>query len=97
MSPFVEIEKKNLNSAASLGSFIRILVKDPVGRHLVRAIVELAPGLHVWTVAEFVADAETLRVLRELGVDFAQGYHVGRPRSVNEILRQNAGGKRLRA
>lgn len=87
MSPFVEIEKKNLNSAASLGSFIRILVKDPVGRHLVRAIVELAPGLHVWTVAEFVADAETLRVLRELGVT----------RSVNEILRQNAGGKRLRA
>ena len=79
------------------GSFIRTLAKDPVDRHLVRAMVELAAGLHMRTVAEFVADAETLRLLRELGVDYAQGYHIGRPRNVAEILPQNAGGNRLRA
>jgi len=36
------------------------------------------------TVAEFVGDAETTRLLRESGVDYAQGYYVGPPRPVTE-------------
>jgi EAL domain-containing protein (putative c-di-GMP-specific phosphodiesterase class I) len=31
------------------------------------------------TIAEFVGDRRTLELLRELGVDYAQGFHVGRP------------------
>jgi Amt family ammonium transporter len=36
-------------------------------------------------VAEFVEDAETLEFLRAYGVDFAQGYHVGRPQPIEEL------------
>jgi EAL domain-containing protein (putative c-di-GMP-specific phosphodiesterase class I) len=36
------------------------------------------------TVAEGVEDAETLEQLREIGVDFAQGYHLGRPAAVTD-------------
>jgi EAL domain-containing protein (putative c-di-GMP-specific phosphodiesterase class I) len=42
------------------------------------------------TVAEFVADEETTRLLRTIGVDHAQGYHIGTPRPISEVLRTSA-------
>ena len=46
---------------------------------VIEAIVGMARGLGKRTIAEFVGDDATLSMLRTLGVDFAQGYHVGRP------------------
>ena len=46
---------------------------------VIEAIVGMARGLGKRTIAEFVGDDETLALLSALGVDFAQGYHVGRP------------------
>jgi EAL domain-containing protein (putative c-di-GMP-specific phosphodiesterase class I) len=46
---------------------------------VVEAIVNLADGFDLETVAEGVEDEETLELLRALGVDCAQGYHLGRP------------------
>ena len=54
---------------------------------MVRAIVGIAQGMGKKTIAEFVADDETARLLGEIGVDFAQGYHVGLPRPVRDVLR----------
>jgi PAS domain S-box-containing protein len=59
--------------------FVRDLLRNPASRSVVQAIVHLARGFKLKTVAEGVEDAETLEVLRELGVDLAQGYHLGRP------------------
>ncbi len=68
------------------GAFIRNMVRDEADRLFVKALAEVAQGLGKQTVAEFVEDAETLDMLRMLGVDFAQGYHVGRPReAIGEI------------
>jgi len=67
------------------GSFIRNLPHDTVDQHLVKAMVEVARGLGKKTTAEFVENEETLRLLREYGVDYAQGYHVGKPRHVSEL------------
>jgi diguanylate cyclase (GGDEF)-like protein/PAS domain S-box-containing protein len=69
------------------GDFIRGLAASPVNQLLVSAIVGVARGLGKRTVAEFVADEETLDLLRKLGVDLAQGYNVGMPRPVSEVLR----------
>ena len=41
--------------------------------------MDIARGLGKRTIAEFVEDAETLELLRGMGVDFAQGYHVAKP------------------
>ena len=46
---------------------------------VIEAIVGMARGLGKRTIAEFVGDDETLAMLTALGVDFAQGYHIGRP------------------
>ena len=52
---------------------------------VIEAIVGMARGLGKRTIAEFVGDDETLAMLSVLGVDFAQGYHVGRPFDVAQL------------
>jgi diguanylate cyclase (GGDEF)-like protein/PAS domain S-box-containing protein len=59
--------------------FIRELEKNPDDQQLVQAIVSIARGLGQKTVAEGVEDAATLATVRKLGVDYAQGFHLGRP------------------
>lgn len=65
------------------GSFIRDLPRSFTDQHLVKAIVEIARGLGKKTVAEYVGDEETVKLLKEYGVDYAQGYHVGKPAQWN--------------
>ncbi len=59
--------------------FVRDLAHSVASRKVVEAIVNLAHGFDLQTVAEGVEDEETLTLLRNLGVDYAQGYHLGRP------------------
>jgi diguanylate cyclase (GGDEF)-like protein/PAS domain S-box-containing protein len=59
--------------------FIRELEKSPADQRLVQAIVSIAHGLGQKTVAEGVEDEKTLATVRKLGVDYAQGFHLGRP------------------
>jgi PAS domain S-box-containing protein len=63
--------------------FIRDLVANEANRHVVTAIVSLARAFGQQTIAEGVEDAETVEVLREYGVDYAQGYHFGRPTAID--------------
>ncbi len=61
------------------GMFIRDLPRDEQSQVFVRAMIEVARGLGVTTIAECVEDEPTLAMLREFGVDYVQGYHLGRP------------------
>jgi len=61
------------------GSFIRRLHENPKDQLFVRSMVDVAKGLGIKTVAEFVETEETLRLLKEFGVDYAQGYFIGKP------------------
>ena len=68
------------------GSFIRNLPQSKVDQHLVRAMVEVARALRKRTVAEFVASPEILKLVRDSGIDFAQGYHIGKPAAIETLL-----------
>ena len=68
------------------GSFIKELTHSPVDLALVKAIREVATAVGKKTVAEFVEDQETLNVLRDIKVDYAQGYHLGRPQSLEQLF-----------
>ena len=61
------------------GMFIRDLPNDRDNQVFVRAIVDVARGLHKETIAEFVEDAKTLAMLRDFGVDKVQGYYLDMP------------------
>jgi diguanylate cyclase (GGDEF)-like protein/PAS domain S-box-containing protein len=66
--------------------FVRPLAHSEDDQRLVRSIVAIAQGTGILTVAEGVEDAATLALLRELGVDRAQGYHLGVPQPVVPVL-----------
>ncbi len=68
------------------GSFIRQLRESPVDRVIVESINEIAHKLGIETVAEFVEDRETLEIVRAIGIDQAQGYALGRPASLDEMV-----------
>ena len=61
------------------GAFIQNLATSDQDQLFVKALTDVAKGLGKITVAEFVEDAETLSLLQDFGVDFAQGYYIGRP------------------
>jgi PAS domain S-box-containing protein len=61
------------------GEYVVDLVDNPQDQVLVRALVQVCQAYGIHTVAEFVQDEPTLRLLRELGVDYVQGYLIGRP------------------
>lgn len=74
------------------GEFIRQLPITPTDRLVVRAVVDIAKAMGTQTCAEFVGDDETVQLLRDLGVDYGQGFHLGRPRPVDDLLREATAG-----
>jgi len=61
------------------GTFITNLVNDPIDQTLVKSMVEIARTLQKQIIAEFVESKEILALLRQYGVDYAQGYYIGVP------------------
>jgi diguanylate cyclase (GGDEF)-like protein/PAS domain S-box-containing protein len=59
--------------------FVRDLVSNDTDQKVVKSIVDVARSLDKRTIAEGVEDAATLRALKDRGVDFAQGFYLGRP------------------
>jgi PAS domain S-box-containing protein len=66
--------------------FVRDLPREASSRHVVSAVVNLAKGFSLQTIAEGAEDEATLEILKELGVDCVQGYVIARPRPVAEVL-----------
>ena len=70
------------------GEFVRNCTADPNDRLVIGAVVELARGMGKRTIAEFVGDEATFVTLAELGVDYAQGFHLGAPAPLEHWLGQ---------
>jgi EAL domain-containing protein (putative c-di-GMP-specific phosphodiesterase class I) len=68
------------------GDLVVTVTESRTGQLTVRSLVELAKGLGAETIAEYVSDDQTLEFLREAGVGYAQGYRIGRPRPIDEVL-----------
>ncbi|EIC21810.1 putative bifunctional diguanylate cyclase/phosphodiesterase [Thiorhodovibrio frisius] len=66
------------------GSFIRDMLSDPVDYETVSYIHQIARLRKQSTIAEFVENEEQLAALRKIGIDYGQGYLLGRPRPLNE-------------
>jgi EAL domain-containing protein (putative c-di-GMP-specific phosphodiesterase class I) len=68
------------------GEFIRTMCAHPADIAIVEAIVALARNLGMRSVAEWVEDVDTLRALKEIGVDYVQGYLIAKPQESGAIL-----------
>jgi diguanylate cyclase (GGDEF)-like protein/PAS domain S-box-containing protein len=73
------------------GSFVRDITREPIDRAMVEAIQRLSAIMGFETIAEFVEDQPTLDLLRQIGVDHAQGFALGRPQPLTAVPRAAAG------
>jgi EAL domain-containing protein (putative c-di-GMP-specific phosphodiesterase class I)/GGDEF domain-containing protein len=67
-------------------SFVSAITCDPQAHRLVASMIELAHGLGIEATCEGVEDAETARMLLEMGCDYAQGFHLGRPTTRDHLM-----------
>lgn len=72
------------------GLFVKQIDKDPVDRAMVHCINEVAKIMGKQTIAEYVENERILECLRDIGVDYAQGYHIARPCPLEELLAATA-------
>jgi diguanylate cyclase (GGDEF)-like protein len=73
------------------GSFVRDILKDPRAESLVLAIAQLARSMSIVTVAEYVETEEIRALVATLGVDYGQGFALGKPRPFVDVLAELPG------
>ena len=67
------------------GSFVKDIATDPIDYAMVKSINDIAQVMGKKTIAEYVEDDDILAALHDIGVDYAQGYGIGRPCPLDEI------------
>lgn len=82
-SSFVYLKYFDTDFVKIDGEFIKNITVNEKDRIFVKHIHQIAKEFGKETIAEYVEDEETLAILKEIGVDYAQGYHYGRPFSLN--------------
>ena len=86
LSSFHYLKKLPVDFLKIDGQFVGSLTTDPVDRSMVEVISKVAGALGIATIAERVESAEALARLTELGIDFAQGFHLARPEPLSNLL-----------
>ncbi len=85
MSSFAYLKRFKVDKIKIDGMFVRNMVADATDRAMVEAINRIGHVMGIQTVAEFVESKESLAMLAELGVDFAQGYSIHEPEPLERI------------
>ena len=70
------------------GSLIR-KIDETIYLNLIKSIVSFSKEQNIKIVAEFVSDLKTLRYVKSVGIDYSQGYHIGKPMHINDIIKGN--------
>ena len=86
MSSFAYLQEMPVDIVKIDGRFIRNIAESSVDQAIVRAMNEIAHALGKLTVAEFVENEHHLKMLKLIGVDRVQGYHLGKPRSIDLLF-----------
>ena len=86
-SSYSYLKKLKLDYLKIDGSFVRDMLRNEVDVALVSSMNETSRFLGIKTIAESVENEETLEKLREIGVDFVQGFHTGMPLLIDELLK----------
>ena len=83
MSSFAYLRDLPVDSVKIDGRFVKKIATSPIDQAMVRAMNDIAHALGKKTVAEFVENEEIFQRLIELGVDYSQGYHLGKPELID--------------
>jgi len=82
LSSFTYLKHLSVDYLKIDGSFVKDMANDPIDRAMVASINEIGHVMGLKTIAEYVEDAEALQCLKDIGVDFAQGFWLHEPEPV---------------
>ncbi len=68
------------------GGFIRGIIDNPIDCAMVESINHIGHVMEIKTIAEFVENDEIYKCVKDLGIDYAQGYNIAKPRPLAELL-----------
>jgi diguanylate cyclase (GGDEF)-like protein len=86
MSSFAYLKNLPIDFLKIDGSYVRDIVNDPIDRALVEAVNQIGHAMGIKTIAEYAEDQATLGALSVIGVDFAQGYGIGKPEPLEKLV-----------
>ncbi|MHB1240681.1 MAG: EAL domain-containing protein [Gammaproteobacteria bacterium] len=86
LSSFAYLKNLSVDCLKLDGSYVKNLVHDATDRAMVKAINHVAHVMGIQTTAEFVESEGILKALRMFKVDYAQGYHIGKPQPLDSVL-----------
>jgi len=92
LSSFSYLKKLPVDYIKIDGEFVRDILNDPMDRAIVSSINNIGHEMGLQTVAEYAEDLKIIEVLREIGVDYIQGYGIHKPQlwqNNSEILREH--------
>ena len=87
-SNYENILNLDINYIKIDGSLIR-KIDETIYLNLIKSIVSFSKEQNIKIVAEFVSDLKTLRYVKSVGIDYSQGYHIGKPMHINDIIKRN--------
>jgi EAL domain-containing protein (putative c-di-GMP-specific phosphodiesterase class I) len=84
-SNYENILNLNIDYIKIDGSLIKKIDED-IYMNLIKSIVQFSKQQNIKIVAEFVSDLKILRYVKNLNIDYSQGYHIGKPMNIQELL-----------
>lgn len=86
LSSFAYLKNLPVDMLKIDGMFVKDILRDPMDYAMVKSINEIGKVMGKQTIAEFVENEDILEKLKEINVDYVQGYGVGLPRPIEELL-----------
>lgn len=85
-SSYEHLKKLPVDYVKIDGSFVRDILVDPIDMAMVCSMKDVAKAMGIWTVAEYVESTEIMVELGKIGVDYAQGYGVAKPKALSDFV-----------
>jgi len=86
LSSFAYLKHFDVDSLKIDGMFVKDMLDDPIDFEMVKSINQIGHVMGLETIAEFVENDQILEKLREIGIDYVQGYRLGKPMPIDSIL-----------
>jgi diguanylate cyclase (GGDEF)-like protein len=86
MSSFAYLKNLPVDYLKMDGGFVRDISRNPIDLAMAKSIQSIAKAMQIKTIAEFVECQKTLDLLREMGVDYGQGFYLGTPMPIESTI-----------
>lgn len=92
ISSYSYLRSLNVDYLKIDGSFVKHIAKDNVAKTMVQSINQVGHTMNLKIIAEYVENDEIVKILRDMGVDYGQGYEIAKPIPIEDVIRNHKSG-----